>query len=233
MPRVFRGPAVAAAIVAATAAALWLAAMRPIHGQAAYPELLPVDEASLRPEFFTFRAHLQAAIARRDWPALLAVVHPRIRNSFGPDDGIETFREEWQAGRPESRVWEVLGAVLALGGSFDQAGNFMAPYVYSRWPSELDSFEHVAVIGSRVRVRSAPRADADVIAALSYAILPRPPRADESIPAADRDQWTAVTLAGGRAGFIASAYVRSPGDYRAIFAEEGGRWRMMAFIAGD
>jgi hypothetical protein len=223
----------ARAVVAASLA-VGLLRVTTAFGQAGgYPELLPIDEASRRPDFFTFRAHLQRAIARRDWPAVLAVVHPKIRNSFGPDDGLATFRETWKAESADSALWETLGAVLALGGSFDQAGSFMAPYVYSRWPGTFDGFEHVAVIGSRVRVRAAPRADADVLAALSYAILRLQTGADSQIAPAMTDDWTAVALAGGRTGFIASQYVRSPIDYRAIFAEEGGRWRLMALIAGD
>ncbi len=224
---------IARAVVAASMVVALLLGVRAFSQTGGYPQLLPVDEAGQRPEFFSFRAHLQRAVARRDWPAVLAVVHPKIRNSFGPDDGLVTFREQWKAERADGALWETLGTVLALGGSFDQAGNFMAPYVYSRWPGTVDGFEHVAVTGSRVRVRAAPRADADVLAALSYAILRRQYAADRQIAPDVADQWTAVALAGGRTGFIAAQYVRSPIDYRAIFAEEDGRWRLMALIAGD
>ncbi len=222
-----------ASTMATAVFAVLLAAATAFGQNEAYAVLLPVDEAARRPEFFTVRAQLQRAVARRDWPAVLAVVHPKIRTSFGPDNGLAAFREQWKAERADSDLWETLGTVLALGGSFDQAGNFMAPYVYSRWPDKLDGFEHVAVIGGRVRVRAAPRADADVLASLSYAILRRQPGADRQIAPEMADHWTAVALAGGRTGFIASQYVRSPVDYRAIFAEEGGRWRLMAFVAGD
>jgi hypothetical protein len=39
---------------------------------AAQQPFLPVDEASSRPDFFSFRAQLQRAIARHDTVALLA-----------------------------------------------------------------------------------------------------------------------------------------------------------------
>ena len=42
-----------------------------------------------------------------------------------------------------------------------------------------------------------------------------------------------VRLWNGRSGFIASAFVRSPVDYRAIFQKAGGQWRLRAFVAGD
>ena len=204
-----------------------------LAGQASRPtELLPVDEAVQRPEFFTFRAHLQAAVARRDWTALLAVVHPNIRNSFGPDEGLTTFREQWREGAPDSPIWSELGAVLALGGSFDAGGSFVAPYVFSRWPGSRDAFEHVAVAGSRVRVRASARPDADVLAIVSYAILPRA-RAGGVLLTDDEGRWTSVALPDGRAGYVAARYARSPIDYRAIFSEASGRWQMMAFVAGD
>ena len=82
-------------------------------GQAGgYSPLLPIDEASQRPEFFTFRAQLQRVIARRDWAAVLAVVHPKIRTSFGP----------FQLGElPRGGLQEVPPNVLRdqLGGKFE------------------------------------------------------------------------------------------------------------------
>jgi hypothetical protein len=139
---------------------------------AAQEPFLPVDEASKRPDFFYFRAQLQRAIARHDTAALLAVVHPQIRNSFGDNDGIDEFRRMWNIGAAGSQIWDVLGTVLGLGGSFHDTDTFVAPYVFSRWPGKVDSFEHVAVLGTDVRVRSRPDADAPVIATMSFAILP-------------------------------------------------------------
>jgi len=34
-------------------------------------------------------------------------------------------------------------------------------------------------------------------------------------------------------GFVASRYVRSPVDHRAIFSFRDGRWWLMAYVAGD
>lgn len=52
-------------------------------------KLLPVDEAVRDPEFFAFRAQLQAAVARHDAEAVLAAVDPNIQTSFGSGGGIE------------------------------------------------------------------------------------------------------------------------------------------------
>lgn len=193
---------------------------------AAAPQLLPVDEASTRPDFFSFRAGLQRAIARHDAAALMAVVHPQIKNSFGGNDGIDEFRSMWKIGESDSEIWDELGTVLALGGSFHDADTFVAPYVFSRWPGQFDSFEHVAVVGSNVRVRSQPDTASSPIDTVSFAILP------VAREATDTEGWTGVQI-DGKIGYVASAYARSPIDYRAIFRFEDRRWRLVTFVAGD
>ena len=65
--------------------------------------LLPVDQAATQPDFFTFRARLQAAIARRDEAAVIAAADPGIRTSFGDDEGIATFRAKLRD--PQDAVW--------------------------------------------------------------------------------------------------------------------------------
>ena len=192
---------------------------------AAGAQLLPVDEASRRPDFFSFRAGVQRAIAQRDPAALLAIVHPQIRNSFGDDDGIDTFRRMW-IDTPESGIWNELGTVLALGGSFHDDDTFVAPYVYSKWPDPFDAFEHVAVIGADVRVRAKPSVDAPALSSVSFVILPVAAPADTA-------DWRAVRLDGGGTGYVASRYARSPVDYRAVFRFASGQWKMVTFVAGD
>ena len=188
--------------------------------------LTPVDEAAMQPDFFSFRAQLATAVARRDAAAVLAAVDERVRTGFGGDDGRAAFERQWLPDRPDSRLWEALGAVLALGGSFTGTQQFSAPYVYSRWPEDLDAFEHVAVIASDVRLRAAPRADATVIGRASFLVL-------ELAGPAGADGWFPVRTPDGRAGYVAHALARSPLDYRAIFERRDGRWQLVAFVSGD
>ena len=208
-------------------AALVLVVLATALCAAAGPELLPVDEAAKRPDFFSFRAQLQRTVARRDTAALLAVVHPRIKNGFGGDDGIDEFRTMWRIEAADSTIWDSLGTVLALGGSFNGDDWFIAPYVSSRWPRDLDGFEHVAVTGSNVRIRAQPDTDATTLTTASFVILPL------ARAGAEREGWTAVRLEGARVGYIAEQYVRSPIDYRAYFQFEDMRWRLVMFLAGD
>jgi hypothetical protein len=192
--------------------------------------LSPIDEAVRRPDFFAFRAHLQAALAQHDVNALLEVVHPNIKSSFGGDDGIDAFKTFWRIQDPDSKLWRELATVLALGGSFDGADSFTAPYTFARWPQEADSFENVAVIGSNVQIRTEPRIGAPTIASVSFSVLHL---ASEALRSDWRsNEWTAITI-NGRKGYIATRFIRTPIDYRAIFTYSGGRWQMTVFVAGD
>ena len=132
-----------AAVVAAVAI---VAAAPPV------PRLAPVDEANQRADFFGFREKLQQRIATRDVAALLGIVHPDIKTTFGDDNGIDAFKRLWRLDQRDSELWRELGAVLALGGTFEGSDAFVAPYVFSRWPDNFDAFDHVAVVGSKVRV---------------------------------------------------------------------------------
>lgn len=204
------------------------AAARPAPSPCGAPRtvrLLPVDQAATQPDFFTFRARLQAAVARRDEAAVLAAADPGIRTSFGDDDGLATFRTKLRD--PQGALWSELGAALALGGRFQSPDSFVAPYVFADWPGRLDSFECAAVVGDRVRVRASADPGSAVVGSVSYEIV-------QVLPAQQENAATAqVRLANGRSGFIASPFVRSPVDYRAIFQKSGGQWRLRAFVAGD
>ena len=186
--------------------------------------LLPVDEAVTQPEFFTFRARLQSAIARRDEAAVLAAADPGIRTSFGPDDGFDAFRAALR--EPAGAAWAELGAVLALGGAFRSPGSFEAPYVFARWPDGLDSFECAAVIGDRVRLRASAAADSAVVGSASFDIV-------QVLPEQRATTAVRVRTGSGVTGFIAAPFVRSPVDHRAIFQRVAGQWRLAAFVAGD
>jgi hypothetical protein len=186
--------------------------------------LRPVDQAVMQPDFFTFRARLQAAIAGRDEAALLGAVDPDIRLSFGDDNGLDELRKQLRD--PKSTLWTELATALALGGRFTSATSFTAPYVFAAWPSGLDSFECAAVLGERVRVRKTAAADSAVVGSVSYEIV-------QVLPAAPAGEPVHVRLANGVTGFVAAPFLRSPIDRRAIFERAGGRWLIRSFVAGD
>jgi hypothetical protein len=185
--------------------------------------LLPVDEAVTQPDFFSFRARLQAAIARRDEAAVLATADPGIRTSFGSSSGLEAFRAQLRDSK--GTVWADLASAVALGGAFRSPDAFEAPYVFAKWP-DVDSFACTAVIGDLVRVRVSAEPDSAVVTRVSFDVVQVV--AQQSSPGAVR-----VRLWNGRTGFVSADYVRSPVAHRAIFQRVRGAWRLAAFVAGD
>ena len=156
---------------------------------------------------------------------MLRVVDPAIKLDFGGDSGIESLKRFMDDASGD--FWREFELALAMGGTFDAAGNFAAPYVYSVWPEAFDSFECAAVTASAVRLRARPDTASRTVARLDYDIV-QLLRADTL--AAD---WRHVQLSNGLKGYVASRFVRSPVAYRALFTRVEGSWRLTAFVAGD
>jgi hypothetical protein len=195
-------------------------------GSRVAPVLRPVDEGSRRADFVEFRRRLQEAVARKDEAAVLAAVDPGVRISFGDSGGAQAFKTAVIENRDED-FWLEFATILRLGGGFRTKDDFDAPYTFSAWPENLDSFECLAITGSRVRVRAAPGVDGRIVTQLDYAIV-RANRAKVETPG-----WIGVRLPDGQTGFVSSQYIRSPIDRRALFQFHDGRWWLMAYVAGD
>ena len=195
-------------------------------GSRSAPTLRPVDEAARRADFVEFRRRLQDAVARKDEAAVLAAVDPGVRVSFGDGGGVQAFKTEVVGNRNED-FWGEFGAILRLGGRLRTNDAFDAPYTFSAWPENFDSFECLAITGRRVRVRATPGADGRIVAQLDYAIV----RANPGKAATPG--WRGVQLPDGRTGFVSSQYIRSPIDHRALFQFHDGRWWPMAYVKGD
>lgn len=188
------------------------------------PVLRPVDDAPSTPDFLQYRTRLQMAAERRDVDAVIEASDPGIRLGFSDtSEGTKALRMLLSE---QPALWNELRLVLAKGGSFPMPTAFAAPYVYSNWPDRFDAFECVAVIGTNVHVRVAPRRDAQVIASVSHPIV-------RLLAKSDDNMWAHVQLGDGRTGYIWDAFVRSPVNYRAFFNLIDGRWRMTAFLEGD
>ena len=189
--------------------------------------LLPVDQAASVPDFFSFRAQLQGAIARHDVASILAALNKDVKLSFGGSSGAEEFKEMWKPSAPDSTLWEVLATTLALGGTFGPDGSFTAPYVFTRWPQDKDAFSYMAAIGTGIRVRSAPDVNSGVVGSLDFSVVERA----EATPIDSK--WVKVKLHSDRIGFVDARFLRSPIDYRITFSKLEGRWQIVFFVAGD
>lgn len=197
---------------------------------------LPVDEAARQPDFFTFRAQLQAAVARHDVAAVTAALSPDIVNMIDGERGVAEFRAVWSPGHADGGfrdgLWHELATVMALGGAFQPDGSFAAPYVSSSWPRDVPDSDDagsiaVAIVGDGVRVRATPDVNAPVLATVGFVIL------QGAAGAPDVADWMPVRLEDGRTGFVARRYARTLFDRWATFRKVDGHWQLAAFLEGD
>jgi hypothetical protein len=203
------------------------------------PRLAPVDEADQNPDFRQFRDRLITAVNKQDVGFLKQHVHANIKYSFGATDGMTGFLEFWQldADPEKSEIWTELGKVLALGGAFynQEKSSFIAPYVFSRFPDEYDAFLHVAAVTDNVDVYAEPDESSSVITRLNHNIVKVYPGETQEFAGQtshEETKWTKIELPSGY-GFVNAEYVRSPIDYRAMFTNKDGVWKMTFFVAGD
>jgi hypothetical protein len=214
-------------------AILFGAALAFSAGLASAAQLLPVDEGAKDASFVAFRDELKRIIARKDAKSLMRIVVPSIKNSFGGDDGAVNFKKMWKPTDAKSPVWPVLALVVAMGGRFENKKTFVAPYVYSDFPDDLDGFETIVVTAKNAVMREQPKADAPVVRTLGYDILtiakPSAKLQHEAAP----DDWLEVSDADGKRGFVLQRELRSPIDFRAIFEKRKTSWRMTVLVVGD
>lgn len=198
----------------------------------------PVDEAAKDPTFAAFRKKLISAAERRDAKFMISIVDPNIKLGFGGVDGIANFKKEWKITSKNSKFWAEFLTVMKNGGGFDKGGKlFTAPYTFSSWPDDIDSFEYMAIFGNNVNLRETPSMDGRVVASLSYNLVSVDSEKSIMTDAAkeeDREYtWYKVKTLGGKEGFVKSEFVRSSIDFRAGFEKKRGQWKMIFFLAGD
>jgi hypothetical protein len=210
-----------------------------LPGAADARKLLPVDEGRRNPLFFAFRQRLVKALRTGDRRTVLSLVSPRVQYGLsGPEVGITGFRELWGLDEPGDRGWlrlrDALLTALSRGGSFND-GVFWAPYVYSRWPADIDwitqdgDYGFVCVPGVNVAAHERPEASSPVVARLSHDIV--------KIPMTDgfrgTEAWMPVITPQGRRAYVPGRSLASPSSYRACFTRVKGVWKLTELHSGD
>lgn len=202
-----------------------------VAGRREVPQLLPVDEAPREPDLVALRRTLIEAVNKRDVSTIVESASEDIVLGFEGERGPAEFRSLIASGHID--FWTEFGRVLAMGGRFED-GAFVAPYVTSAW--EYGSDCNRAVVSRRVRLRARPSLAAPVLAMLDYDVV------EESyfssvdgrrMPLEIPTGWGRVRIATGIVGYVSQEFLRSPLDYRVHFERRAGRWRIIAFVAGD
>lgn len=202
----------------------------------------PVDEAPLDTAFFVFRESLIENVQNKDLISFLSKANENMKVSFGdPLEGPAGFVELWGLDSPAkiaaSEVWKHLKTVLQLGGQFSADKKmFTAPYVYSAFPDQYDAFEHGAIVGTGVRMRTHPSLNSKIVKSLSYDIVKVVEVVHDKLETigGETHPWVKVQIPDTEiTGFIYGKYLRSPIDYRIGFEQVGTEWQISFFVAGD
>ena len=194
----------------------------------AYPlKLPPVEVCGSEPGFMAFRDRLRDVAARKDRQALLAMLAPDVTVNFGGGQGPEAFAEAWGlGGTGESDIWPLLRKILALGCAVSDEGFVMPSLTIQFEPEEDDDFFDTFVVASpAATLRSAPEANSKAIATLAWDVVKA---VDQS-----RGAQTKVRLQDGREGWVYSEELYNPAYYRMFLQNRGGKWVIVAFVAGD
>ena len=196
----------------------------------AQPQMVTAgDDAAKDPSFLTYRQNLLAAVKRHDLAAVNAALDPQIRYSYGiQKPGREGFFAAWKVKKGDPSLWRELEDVLVHGGAFGHNGEFVAPWMYAKWPEKVDSLDYVAVLVPKASVHSKPDAKSPVVAEVGNTML-KLSRLNEK----EHVGWTEVEAGNKKTGYIRNEVVRGGLDFRAIFEKKNGKWRMVTFIGGD
>ena len=198
-------------------------------------KLPPVDEGAADPTWPRFKARLLEALLRRDQQFVLAIVDRRIRNMSGPD-GVAGFKKLWELESANSPLWTELPKLLFLGSVFVKrdagTSELCAPYVYYRWPDNVDTGTSGAITAKETLLKAQPAANAVTLGALAYDLVAVTDWevADDNKESAQK--WVKLK-AGSREGYVPEEHVRSPLEYRACFINSGARWRLTALEVGE
>lgn len=188
--------------------------------------LPPVDRCAADPSFSRFRADLAEAVERRDRDHVLALVADDIMVDFGGGHGRSAFIEAWKLERPaESKLWAELAEILRLGCTIE-GETATSPSLMEQLREDRDAFMTLLAVKPGAVLREGPSDDSPVLRRLDWDLLTLAPKGGA-------DGWFPIALDGGRTGYVRQEHVRSPIDYRAVFAKEKGRWRMTVLVAGD
>lgn len=195
----------------------------------AEPKLVEADEAAKDPSFLAYRKELLAAVRRRDLTALSAALDPQIHYSFGIEKpGREGFYAAWKVKKGDPSLWKEMEEVLVHGGAFGNNGEFVAPWIYARWPEQYDSLDYVAVLAPKATIYSKPGGKGKVLAVVGHTML-KVGRQDPR----EHPGWMEVEAPNKKHGYVKADLTRGGLDFRAVFEKKNGKWKMITFIGGD
>jgi hypothetical protein len=186
----------------------------------------PRDECADIAGTASFLSALRSAVKKRDAGAVAALASPDIFLDFGSGGRKEEVRARLG---PGSRLWRELDRLMALGCAVDsQTGALVMPWFFAQDLGGADPYSTAVTLGSAVALRTRPSRAAKVRARLNWQLIHI-----QETEVSDPGFVTAAVIGGGSEGYIEEAKLRTQLDYRLRAEKIGGRWLIMAFLAGD
>lgn len=192
-----------------------------------WAKLPPVDEASRDSGLVTLLAKVRILKAQRDFRGLEALMLPTFRVEFDVGKGPAAFRRKWHPESASSALWQVLERLFSLGGTFYSDTLFGLPYVYTRFPADLDPLGHVVVVQPATRLLDGPGRDARLMSTIDNAVLPLANRLRPPV-LMSAEGYLEVKAPGIGWCFVRESDVYSPAAHRAYFEKRAGQWRWIS-----
>ncbi len=215
----------------------WLQLVATTVAATSYASSAETDLRVVRPDDETMRdkslqallGSMRSIVRRKDSKALCALMAHDFKVEFDVGKGPEVFRRHWESETSTSAVWPVLDRLLSLGGTFYSDSLFAVPYVYTRFPYDLDRLSHVVATGD-VPVHAESNLASARVGMLKHAIVPL---ATPLTPPAMLCQQPFVAVQHPDLGlcYVAGTDVYSPVSHRAFFEKRQGKWRWLSLAA--
>jgi hypothetical protein len=173
---------------------------------------------------------MRKIVADRDHASLEALMGPVFRVEFDVGKGPAKFRSHWHPESATSPVWEVLERLLVLPAHAYTGTLCAVPYVFSRFPFDLDPLQHVVAVKESAALLAEPRADAKQLGVLNYSIVPLAQPLQPPVVIRPGTFLEVVHPVVGR-GYAAAADIYHPAAHRAFFEKRGAQWRWISLAA--
>ena len=161
-----------------------------------------------------------------------------VNNGTAHEKGAEGFVEKWRlesdVRTQVSDLWIVLRHLLKYGGVLnDRQTRFVGPYYQALYPAVIPGDTTGVIIGSGVRIRSAPNSASKILATLSYNIIDI---IDENGPeesiGGETHPWYKVRLKDDTEGFAYGKFIGRPNENRLVLQKIRGAWRIVELAEG-
>jgi len=198
--------------------------------------LHPRDDAAKDPGLAAVRRQIRLALAKKDVSLLLPVLAPEVlidHDRRVPRTRVVAEFTKWSSAK-KAEFWRDLRDAIDLGIAIRSPDEAYAPYLFVTLATDEDE---VAIVGTDVKVHSAPSTSSPTIEVLSNVIVRSAAGAGDSEETVEIDGypyvWRVIVTSSGKQGWVPKKYARQATDSGFWFAKINGTWKMASFVVED